>query len=71
MIVIPDDDPATAHRIATIARQSSEPGTRIIVRTRYLAEIEPFTKAGVDRVVAALPRVVDKLRALTRPVRRA
>ena len=52
MIVIPDDDPATAHRIATIARQSSEPGTRIIVRTRYLAEIEKFTKAGVDRVVA-------------------
>jgi CPA2 family monovalent cation:H+ antiporter-2 len=52
MIVIPDDDPATAHRIATIARQSSEPGTRIIVRTRYLAEIEPLTKAGADRVVA-------------------
>ena len=52
MIVIPDDDPATAHRIATIARQSSEPGTRIIVRTRYLAEIAPLTKAGADRVVA-------------------
>ncbi len=52
MVVIPDDDPATAHRIAAIARQSSEPGTRIVVRTRYLAEIEPLTKAGVDRVVA-------------------
>jgi monovalent cation:H+ antiporter-2, CPA2 family len=52
MVVIPDDDPATAHRIATIARTSSEPGTRIIVRTRYQAEIEPFAKAGVDRVIA-------------------
>jgi monovalent cation:H+ antiporter-2, CPA2 family len=52
MVVIPDDDPATAHRIAAIARTSSAPGTRIVVRTRYLTEIEPLSKAGVDRVVA-------------------
>ena len=52
MVVIPDDDPATAHRIAAIARTSSAPGTRIIVRTRYVAEIAPLTHAGADRVIA-------------------
>jgi CPA2 family monovalent cation:H+ antiporter-2 len=51
MIVIADDDPATAHRIAAVARPLA-PDARILVRTRYVAEIEPLRHAGVDRVIA-------------------
>jgi CPA2 family monovalent cation:H+ antiporter-2 len=51
MVVIPDDDPATARRIASVAR-TTNPTMRILVRTRYIAEIESFTEAGVDRVIA-------------------
>lgn len=51
MVVIPDDDPATARHIAAVAR-TTNPTMRILVRTRYIAEIESFTEAGVDRVIA-------------------
>ena len=51
MVVIADDDPATAHRIAAVARPLA-PTARIVVRTRYVAEIEPLRHAGVDRVIA-------------------
>ncbi|HEY0100773.1 MAG TPA: NAD-binding protein, partial [Pyrinomonadaceae bacterium] len=51
MVVIADDDPATARRIAAVAR-TTNPTLRILVRTRYIAEIESFTEAGVDRVIA-------------------
>jgi CPA2 family monovalent cation:H+ antiporter-2 len=51
MLVIADDDPATSRRIAAVAR-TTNPTMRILVRTRYIAEIEPLTEAGVDRVVA-------------------
>jgi CPA2 family monovalent cation:H+ antiporter-2 len=51
MVVIADDDPATARRIASVAR-TTNPTMRILVRTRYIAEIESFTEAGVDRVIA-------------------
>jgi CPA2 family monovalent cation:H+ antiporter-2 len=51
IIVIADDDPATAHRIAAVARTLA-PGARILVRTRYVTEIEPLTHAGADRVIA-------------------
>jgi CPA2 family monovalent cation:H+ antiporter-2 len=51
MVVIADDDPATARRIAAVAR-TTNPTMRILVRTRYIAEIESFTEAGVDRVIA-------------------
>jgi CPA2 family monovalent cation:H+ antiporter-2 len=52
MIVIADDDPATAHRIAAVARPVA-PEARIVVRTRYAAEIEPMKHSGVDHVIAA------------------
>src|SRR5678815_1456785 len=51
MLVIPDDDPATARRITAVAR-TLNPTMRIVVRTRYIAEVEPLTEAGGDRVVA-------------------
>jgi len=51
VLVIADDDPAMAHRVASVARLVN-PTMRIIVRTRYIAEMEPLTAAGVDRVIA-------------------
>jgi CPA2 family monovalent cation:H+ antiporter-2 len=51
MLVIADDDPATAHRIAAVARPLA-PTARVVIRTRYVAEIEPLRHAGVDRVIA-------------------
>jgi CPA2 family monovalent cation:H+ antiporter-2 len=51
MMVIADDDPATALRISSVAR-TLNPTFRIVVRTRYIAEIDPLTKAGVDCVIA-------------------
>lgn len=51
MIVIPDDDPATAHRIAMLGRVLN-PTMRVVVRTRHMSEIEPLTRDGVDLVVA-------------------
>jgi CPA2 family monovalent cation:H+ antiporter-2 len=51
VLVVADDDPATAHRIASVARVVN-PTMRIVVRTRYIAEMEPLAAAGVDQVVA-------------------
>jgi monovalent cation:H+ antiporter-2, CPA2 family len=51
MVVIADDDPATAHRIAAVARPIN-PSARLVVRTRFVSEVEPLTQAGVDRVIA-------------------
>jgi CPA2 family monovalent cation:H+ antiporter-2 len=51
MVVIADDDPATARRIAAVAR-TTNPTMRILVRTRYITEVESLTEAGVDRVIA-------------------
>jgi K+:H+ antiporter len=51
LLVVPDDDPATAHRIAAVARMLN-PTMRILVRTRFIAEIELLAEGGVDRVVA-------------------
>jgi CPA2 family monovalent cation:H+ antiporter-2 len=50
MLVIADDDPAQAGRIAMVAR-SANPTMRIVVRTRYMSEAEPLTRAGSDRVI--------------------
>ena len=49
-MVIADDDPATAYRIAAVGR-SVNPTMRIVVRTRYPAEVEPLRRAGADHVV--------------------
>jgi len=51
VLVIPDDDPATAYRITVVARMAN-PTMRIVVRTRWLAEVEPLVKAGADQVIA-------------------
>jgi CPA2 family monovalent cation:H+ antiporter-2 len=51
LMVIADDDPATVHRVAAVAR-SLNPALRIVARTRYKAEIEALAAAGVDLVVA-------------------
>jgi monovalent cation:H+ antiporter-2, CPA2 family len=51
VLVVPDDDPAMAHRIASVARLVN-PTMRIVVRTRYIAEMEPLLTVGVDRVIA-------------------
>jgi CPA2 family monovalent cation:H+ antiporter-2 len=51
MLVIADDDPAMARRIAAVARIVN-PTMRILVRTRYIAEVDPLVEVGTDRVVA-------------------
>lgn len=66
MLVIADDDPAMARRIASVARIVN-PTMRILVRTRYVAEVEPLLEAGSDRVVAdELESVVQLLADLMR-----
>ena len=52
VLVVADDDPAMAHRVTSVARITN-PTMRIIVRTRYIAEMEPLTAAGADRVIAS------------------
>lgn len=51
LLVIADDDPGTARRIAAVAR-TINPTMRILVRTPYVAEVEALAEVGVDRVVA-------------------
>ncbi|MEO8604939.1 MAG: cation:proton antiporter [bacterium] len=50
-LVIADDDPGMARRIAAVAR-TLNPTMRILVRTAYVAEVEPLAAVGVDRVIA-------------------
>lgn len=50
-MVIADDDAAMAQRITTVARIAN-PTMRIVVRTRYLAEVDGLAQAGADRVLA-------------------
>jgi CPA2 family monovalent cation:H+ antiporter-2 len=66
MLVIADDDPAMAHRIASVARNFN-PTLQIVVRTRYLADVESLTKAGADRVVLEeLESIVQLLAGILR-----
>jgi K+:H+ antiporter len=51
VLVVADDDPAMAHRVASVARLVN-PTMRIVVRTRYISEMEPLLTVGVDRVIA-------------------
>lgn len=51
MMVIADDNPATAHRIISVARQIN-PTMRIVVRTRYTEEVKELAEAGADTVIA-------------------
>ncbi len=50
VLVVPDDDPAMAHRVVSVARVTN-PTMRIVARTRYIAEIEMLSAAGADRVI--------------------
>jgi CPA2 family monovalent cation:H+ antiporter-2 len=66
MLVIADDDPSMAHRIASVARNFN-PTLQIVVRTRYIADVESLTKAGVDRVVLEeLESIVQLLAGILR-----
>jgi monovalent cation:H+ antiporter-2, CPA2 family len=51
MMVVADDNPAMAHRVVMVARQLN-PTMRIVVRTRYTAEVESLAEAGADIVIA-------------------
>ncbi len=59
-MVIADDDPGTAHRIATVAR-SLNPALRILVRTRYAADTAPLLHSGADVVVAEETEAIARL----------
>lgn len=50
IIVIAISDAAASRRIAALARQMN-PSIHIIVRTRYLLEMEPLYKIGVNEVI--------------------
>jgi CPA2 family monovalent cation:H+ antiporter-2 len=50
-MVVADDDAAMVHRVAAVARPLN-PGLRIVVRTRYMSEIDALRAAGADAVVA-------------------
>ncbi|MEM9291732.1 MAG: cation:proton antiporter [Acidobacteriota bacterium] len=51
MMVVADDNPTTARAVVAVAR-SQNPTMRVLVRSRYMAEIEPLLEDGADRVVA-------------------
>jgi CPA2 family monovalent cation:H+ antiporter-2 len=50
LLVIAISDPASTRRIVSIARQEN-PDIYIIVRTRYLAEVDDLKKLGADEVI--------------------
>lgn len=50
-LIIADDNPAIAHRVANVARTLST-NVHIVVRTRFVSEIKPLHAEGVDCVIA-------------------
>ncbi|MEJ2685360.1 MAG: cation:proton antiporter [Candidatus Sulfobium sp.] len=50
MLVIAISDPASSRRIVSMGRHE-QPGIRIIVRTRYLAEVDDLMALGADEVI--------------------
>jgi len=50
IIVVAISDAASSRRIAAVARQMN-PSIHVIVRTRYLLEMEPLFKLGVNEVI--------------------
>lgn len=50
-IVVVIDDPAAARRIVDLARRLA-PNAFILVRSRYLREVEPLRQLGADEVIA-------------------
>ncbi len=49
-LVVAISDAATSRRVAALARQI-KPSLHIIVRTRYILEVEPLYKLGVNEVI--------------------
>ena len=50
-IVVVIDDPGAARRVVELARRVA-PEAFILVRTRYLREVEPLSQLGADEVIA-------------------
>ncbi len=50
MLVVADDDHERARHVAAVARVAN-PTLSILVRTRFVAEVEPLRQAGADLVV--------------------
>jgi len=50
-IVVVIDDPGAARRVVELARRLA-PEAYILVRTRYLREVEPLSRLGADEVIA-------------------
>ena len=50
-IVVVIDDPAAARRIVELARRMA-PAAYVLVRSRYLREVEPLQRLGADEVIA-------------------
>lgn len=69
LMVVADDDAATARRIAAVAR-TVNPTMRIVLRARSLADVEALSSAGADLVVTEeLESVVSLLTAVLRDYR--
>ncbi len=64
VVVVPDDDAATARRIVAVARTGNA-GARIVARTRFAADIESLREVGADHVVA---EETESTRGLVRDV---
>jgi CPA2 family monovalent cation:H+ antiporter-2 len=50
IVVVAISDAAASRQIAALARQVN-PGVHVIVRTRYILEVEPLFKLGVNEVI--------------------
>ncbi len=50
MLVIPDDEPAMAHRISSVARNFN-PTMRIVIRTRYADDMDELSRSGASVVI--------------------
>jgi CPA2 family monovalent cation:H+ antiporter-2 len=66
MLLIADDDPAMVQRICSVARNFN-PTLRIVVRTRYLSDVEHLLNKGADKVIPEeLESVVQMLKDVLR-----
>jgi len=68
-LIIPDDEPAMAHRITSVARNHN-PTMQIIVRTRYADDMEELGKSGANIVIAEeLESIVQLIASILRDYR--
>ncbi|XXF76101.1 cation:proton antiporter [Myxococcaceae bacterium GXIMD 01537] len=69
LLVVADDDAATARRIAAVAR-TVNPTMRIVLRARSVADVEVLSSAGADIVITEeMESVVSLLTAVLRDYR--